>query len=801
MIKNKRFLLFLISFVMIIILTACNISNTTTSSILEETSATFSTDITDGNNTNPSENDNKYTIIWKNWDDTILEIDENVEYGTTPIYNGERPKRQSNQNNKYIFIGWDKTITSVIKDTEYKAIFEAVPVSLCVVDFDSKGGDFISSQSVIKGEKVHKPANPTREGYTFDDWYYQDERWSFVGYTVTEDMTLEARWNINSYSLHLTVNDTNAGTISSNSGVHCYNESITINAYTNPGYLFDGWYDGDNELTKKLSYTFNMPAKELSYTARWSVNTKVPYVVEHYKQNIDGSYSTTPSDIDNLTGTTNTLTNGKVNTYEGFSSPSITQENIKGEGTTVIRLYYPRNSYKVSVNNNYNAGNISGLGTYKYGENVNIQITPYMGYECEGIYINDTFITKELSYEINNISSDVEIKFEITKELKQFEFTSTVDTLMITGIKDGTITSITIPNCVTSIGNSAFYNCSSLTSITIPNSVTSIGDIAFLGCYRLVEVINKSSISMTLGSPANGYVAYYAKQIITDESSSKLSTDSSGYVTYNDGEDIWLINYVGTDTNIIIPNSITKINTYTFYDCSSSTSITIPNSVTSIGDSAFYNCSSLTSITIPNSVTSIGDIAFLGCYRLVEVINKSSISMTLGSPANGYVAYYAKQIITDESSSKLSTDSSGYVTYNDGEDIWLINYVGTDTNIIIPNSITKINTSAFSYCRSLTSITIPNSVTTIGDYAFRNCSSLTNITIPNSVTTIGDYAFLGCSSLTNVYYKGTQEEWSLTTIDSSNSNLITSTIYFYSEEEPQNVGNYWHYVNGVAVKW
>ena len=648
MIKNKKFLLFLISFVMITILTACNISNTT-SSILEETGATPSTDstITDGNNTNPSENDNKYIVIWKNWDDTILEIDENVEYGTTPIYNGERPKRQSNQNNKYIFIGWDKTITSVIKDTEYKAIFEAVPVSLCVVDFDSKGGDFISSQSVIKGEKVHKPANPTREGYTFDDWYYQGERWSFVGYTVTEDMTLEARWNINSYSLHLTVNDTNAGTISSNSGVHCYNESITINAYTNPGYLFDGWYDGDNELTKKLSYTFNMPAKESSYIARWSVNTKVPYVVEHYKQNIDGSYSTTPSDIDNLTGTTNTLTNGKVNTYEGFSSPLITQEIIKGDGTTVIKLYYTRNSYKVSVNNNYNAGNIFGLGTYKYGENVNIQITPYMGYEYEGIYINDTFITKELSYEIKNISSDVEIKFEIMKELKQFEFTSTVDTLIITGIKDRTIT-----------------------SITIPNGVTSIGDIAFLGCYRLVEVINKSSISMTLGSPANGYVAYYAKQIIADESSSKLSTDSSGYVTYNDGEDIWLINYVGTDTNIIIPNSITKINTYAFYDCS-----------------------------------------------------------------------------------------------------------------------------------SLTNIEILNSVTSIGDYAFRDCSSLTNITIPNSVTSIGDYAFLGCSSLTNVYYKGTQEEWSLITIDSSNSSLTTSTICFYSEEEPQNVGNYWHYVNGVAVKW
>ena len=216
----------------------------------------------------------------------------------------------------------------------------------------------------------------------------------------------------------------------------------------------------------------------------------------------------------------------------------------------------PRNSYNVSVNNNYNAGNISGLGTYKYGENVNIQITPFMGYEYEGIYINDTFITKELSYEINNISSDVEIKFEIMEEFKQFEFTSTVNTLMITGIKDRTITSITIPNSVTSIGDFAFEDCSSLTSITIPNSVTSIGDYAFYNCLSL--------------------------------------------------------------TSIEIPNSVTSIGAYAFWGCSSLTSITIPNSVTSIGDCAFCGWSALTSITIPNSVTSIGDNAFEGCSSLTN---------------------------------------------------------------------------------------------------------------------------------------------------------------------------------------
>ena len=85
---------------------------------------------------------------------------------------------------------------------------------------------------------------------------------------------------------------------------------------------------------------------------------------------------------------------------------------------------------------------------------------------------------------------------------------------------------------------------------------------------ELKEMVDRGAMNtnewrrtMNLGSTENGYVAYYAKQIIKDESSSKLSTDSSGYVTYNDVEDIWLINYIGTDTNIIIPNSITN-NTF-----------------------------------------------------------------------------------------------------------------------------------------------------------------------------------------------------------------------------------------------
>ena len=143
------------------------------------------------------------------------------------------------------------------------------------------------------------------------------------------------------------------------------------------------------------------------------------------------------------------------------------------------------------------------------------------------------------------------------------------------------LTSITIPNSVTTIGKEAFMGCG-LTSINIPNSLTSIGHGVFSDCRGLTSVVIPNSVTTI------GYQAFYG---------------CSGLVS------------------ITIPNSVTNIDREAFSRCSSLTSISIPNSVTGIGDEAFYGCSGLTSVTIPNSVTKIGDEAFRDCRNLKEIIS------------------------------------------------------------------------------------------------------------------------------------------------------------------------------------
>lgn len=226
------------------------------------------------------------------------------------------------------------------------------------------------------------------------------------------------------------------------------------------------------------------------------------------------------------------------------------------------------------------------------------------------------------------------------------------------------IKSVVIENGVTSIGNYAFGNCSSLTSVTIPDSVTSIDDSAFSGCSNLDSVYITdlaAYLNIDFGSGWSNPMQYANKLYLNNKRVAGAITipDSvtkiPDYAFYN----------CDSLTSIIIPNSVTSIGTAAFGNCSSLTSVTIPNSVTIIGDNVFRYCSSLTSVTIPDSVTSIGNYAFYNCYAL------NSVYIT-------DLAAWCNITFNDFASNPLEY---AYCLYLNGELV---------TTLTIPNGITRI---------------------------------------------------------------------------------------------------------------
>ena len=308
--------------------------------------------------------------------------------------------------------------------------------------------------------------------------------------------------------------------------------------------------------------------------------------------------------------------------------------------------------------------------------------------------------------------------------------------------------SVTIPDSVTSIGGRAFGECSSLQSVTIPDSVTSIGDRAFSWCTSLQSVIIPDSVT-SIGDRAFWGCTSLQSVIIPD------SVTSIGNKAFSDCKSLQSVTIPDSVTSIsdsafsgcsslqsvTIPDSVTSIGRRAFSKCSSLQSVTIPDSVTSIGRWAFLKCSSLQSVTIPDSVTSIGAGAFSGCSSLHSFTIPDSVTSINGNPffsCPARIINYSKHFVIVENNLYTSDKRK------------LISYLSKENHFIIPDSVTSIGAMAFFACSSLQSVAIPGSVTSIGTGAFTWCSSLQSVTIPGSVTSIGNVAFWGCSSLQSV---------------------------------------------------
>ena len=256
------------------------------------------------------------------------------------------------------------------------------------------------------------------------------------------------------------------------------------------------------------------------------------------------------------------------------------------------------------------------------------------------------------------------------------------------------LTSINIPDSVTSLGANVFYNCRNLSSVVIGDSVESLGEQTFYQCTSLTSVV--------IGDSVKGIdsLDFYGCASLP----SIVLGDSIEYINSN------AFNGCTSLTSVTFGNSVTYIGMTAFQGCTSLTSIEFGDSVESIDSAAFFNCSSLSSIDFGNSPASIGSAAFSNCTSLTSIDFGNSVTF-----------------INSAAFSNCSSLSS----------------------IDFGDSPTRIGSNAFQNCSSLTSIDFGSSVEYIESNAFKNCSSLEDIKLPNSLTVIGDGAFSG-ANLTSI---------------------------------------------------
>lgn len=384
--------------------------------------------------------------------------------------------------------------------------------------------------------------------------------------------------------------------------------------------------------------------------------------------------------------------------------------------------------------------------------------------------------------------------------------------------KDSGIKSITLSGKIEKIGVKAFYNCKNLSSITIGSGIKQVGSSAFSKCENL-ENVNLTDVgawcNTTLGNMASSPF-YFADKLY--------------------------INGV-LATELVIPDAVTAINDYAFYQCSNITGLTVGNGVTAIGSSAFGGCKNLKSVTLGANVTSIGDSAFLECSSLENLVIGENVKLIdeyafTRCAAIKYLSIPASvEVIGDSAFSECSGLAEiklnyGLKTIGDGAFVGCVSL----ESFIMPDSVTSFGVGMLmfqisgvgfeeigSMSNSLTRVVISDKVTEIPDYAFSKsnilsavigrsveriryssfygCNLLKSVVIPRSVKNIQSYAFFRCEALDSVFYEGTEEEWERVIVGAKGNDISNAVKYFYSAERPEGSGNFWHYADGVPVVW
>lgn len=311
------------------------------------------------------------------------------------------------------------------------------------------------------------------------------------------------------------------------------------------------------------------------------------------------------------------------------------------------------------------------------------------------------------------------------------------------------IKSIVVPNSVKKIGDSAFYGCKALSDVHIGSAVWQIREKAFYGCENLTN-ISVDSASVHFKSMDGNLYSYDGKKLVKYAVGKKdaLFSVPGGVESIRDGA------FFGAThlTDVTLPATTVKICKKAYENCHNLSRISLNNGLNIIEDRAFFNCLALSYLELPKSLVKIGTLAFYGCTSLVTINNYSSINVLPGKETHGHVGFYAKNVYLGKKGvfgNKL-TRLPRLADFKKSGDK-LIEYVGTEQEITIPEGITKIGKDAFKG-KDVIKVIIPSSVTIIDEGAFEDCSKLQEVvfTLGSRLMKICDYAFFKCVELKRI---------------------------------------------------
>jgi len=314
------------------------------------------------------------------------------------------------------------------------------------------------------------------------------------------------------------------------------------------------------------------------------------------------------------------------------------------------------------------------------------------------------------------------------------------------------IESIQIPGSITKIENYVFSNCTSLQEVTLSEGLRNIGEYAFSNCQAISNIIMPSTLTT---------IAKYAFSGCTNLTEINLNDGLENIREYAFKDCSSLV-------QISIPKTIKYIVEYTFDGCSSLEKVNFSEGLLSVYNYAFTNCTNLITVKLPSSLTSFSVNAFPTSTILLVLENSNAYNLAV----KYNLLYYV--VAADEEPELYARDGVLYfikgneavaVSFNlitpnivipekiEGYNVTDIGTVFKQTqieSIVLPNTITKLQSYAFYECKSLKSIKLPETLTSIGNYAISYCSVLENLDLPESITYIGEYAFAGCFAITKI---------------------------------------------------